>query len=291
MLRSNKWFAQAGFANQGTAGTRVEKMAKMAQAGLLRYFAGLEARSAIIPRLLTRHISAIAAAWIAVFTLACLPRVLFPATPVHGLSDLLEIVLPYMLVGAAPLAGYLVACRAFPRGLKTAQPDIRMSIFGRWRRLSVIDARAHPAFGPVGFMASLLVGMMLNVVIRSFEFLLAIPALNSHAPDWGIALFHMMTLDVVILSFFYMACFVLALRAVPWFPRLLVFTWGLDIIMQMAIARQIGSMADLPLAVAAPLQDLLHGNLTKVLISIAVWAPYLILSERVNVTYRLRASA
>lgn len=61
--------------------------------------------------------------------------------------------------------------------------------------------------------------------------------------------------------------------------------------MQMIIAREIGTMADLPLAVAQPLQDLLHGNLTKVLISIAVWAPYLILSERVNVTYRQRASA
>lgn len=102
----------------------------------------------------------------------------------------------------APIAGYLVADRTFPRGLKTAQPDIRLALFGRRRPLSVIEARAHPAFGPVGFMASLLVGMMLNVVIRSFEFLLAMPAMNSHAPAWGIALFRMMTLDVVILSFF-----------------------------------------------------------------------------------------
>ena len=38
----------------------------------------------------------------------------------------------------------------------------------------------------------------------------------------------------------------------------------------------------------AALGSLLSGNVTKVLISAAIWLPYLILSERVNLTYRLR---
>jgi hypothetical protein len=36
---------------------------------------------------------------------------------------------------------------------------------------------------------------------------------------------------------------------------------------------------------------MLEGNLKKVLISAAIWLPYLILSDRVNVTYRQRIGA
>ena len=36
---------------------------------------------------------------------------------------------------------------------------------------------------------------------------------------------------------------------------------------------------------------LLQGNMTKVLISIAIWLPYMMLSERVNLTYRSRLPA
>jgi hypothetical protein len=43
--------------------------------------------------------------------------------------------------------------------------------------------------------------------------------------------------------------------------------------------------------VAAALTALLTGNVKKVLISIAVWLPYLLLSARVNVTYRHRVPA
>jgi len=51
-----------------------------------------------------------------------------------------------------------------------------------------------------------------------------------------------------------------------------------------------GSGSIRPAAVAAALQHLLHGNVTKVLISATFWLPYLLLSERVNVTYRSRVS-
>jgi hypothetical protein len=36
---------------------------------------------------------------------------------------------------------------------------------------------------------------------------------------------------------------------------------------------------------------MLEGNLKKVLISVAIWLPYLLLSRRVNLTYRLRVPA
>jgi hypothetical protein len=52
-----------------------------------------------------------------------------------------------------------------------------------------------------------------------------------------------------------------------------------------------GGMADLPHSVGAALGGLLDGNVKKVLISVALWAPYLLLSRRVNLTYRRRVPA
>jgi hypothetical protein len=43
--------------------------------------------------------------------------------------------------------------------------------------------------------------------------------------------------------------------------------------------------------VAEALHALLEGNVKKVLISMALWLPYLLLSTRVNVTYRHRVPA
>ena len=228
-------------------------------------------------------------AWMVIFTLGCLPRLLFPVTPLTGAADVVALVVPYMLIALAPVAGYLVATGSFPRGLLTAQPSIRLSQYGRWRRLDVLEARKSPVFGPAGFMASLLIGLLLNVVVRSFEFLVAMPAMGGAAPVWGDRLFALMAADVVVMSFFYMVCFVMALRSVPLFPRMLLLAWGLDIMMQLLIGKTIMATPGVPAEVAVPLQALLEGNITKVLISAFVWLPYLILSDRVNVTYRRRA--
>jgi len=43
--------------------------------------------------------------------------------------------------------------------------------------------------------------------------------------------------------------------------------------------------------VASALHSLLDGNVKKVLISMGLWLPYLLLSTRVNVTYRHRVPA
>ena len=255
---------------------------------ILRYGANLRRRSEAVARFFEFRMESVALAWLAIFALACLPRLLFPVTALAGLDDVVWLVLPYALIALAPIAGFTVAAGSFPRGLLTAQPALRFARYGRWRPLDVLEARRNPVFGPAGFMASLLVGLLLNVVVRSFEFLLAMPAMGGAAPLWGDRLFALMAADVIVMSFFYMVCFVLALRSVPLFPRMLLLAWGLDIAMQLLIAQTIVLTPGLPGDVAAPLQALLEGNITKVLISAFVWLPYLILSERVNVTYRRR---
>jgi hypothetical protein len=42
---------------------------------------------------------------------------------------------------------------------------------------------------------------------------------------------------------------------------------------------------------AEALQSLLYGNIEKTLISVTIWLPYLLLSKRVNITYRHRLPA
>ncbi len=231
---------------------------------------------------------AVAVAWVVVFAIACLPRLLFPVTPVEDGFGIIGLVVPYALIALAPVAGFFVAAGSFPRGILSAQPTLRLSFYGRWRKLGLVEARQNPAFGPAGFVASLLIGMLLNVVVRSFEFLLAMPAMGGAAPLWGNRLFALMASDVIVMSFFYMVCFVMALRSIPLFPRMLLFAWLLDVTIQLLIAKSIAATQNVPDAVTGPLQGLLEGNVTKVLISAVVWLPYLILSDRVNVTYRCR---
>ena len=267
------------------------KLGNFITSAMHRYTAALERRSRVIPKLLHRRIDGIVAAWFGMMILLCIPKLIYAASPVHSLADLAALVLPYLLIATAPLAGFLIAAGSWQKGAAMVQPDFRLSIYGKWRKLSVDDARANPVFGPAGFIASLLIGLLLNVVFRSFEFMLAVPAMNSHAPIWGQQLFHLMAADVIVMSFFYMVCFVMALRNVPLFPRMLLFVWLLDIAAQLIIAQHIGASPGLPHAVGASLQGLLIGNIQKVLISAFVWLPYLILSERVNVTYRQRSAA
>jgi hypothetical protein len=255
---------------------------------LRRYALRIEARSAAIPHLLARNMDRIALGWMGLFLLTAAPAIALSITPPRNLAELASLILPYLLVAIAPVAGLQLALRAFPNGLMTARPRLHLSRYGRWQRVSVVEARDNPDFGPSGFMASLLIGLLLNVVVRSGEFLLAVPALSSAAPDWGRTLFHVMAADVGVMGFFYMVCFVMALRSVPYFPKMLLFVWGLDILAQLLIAWTVSPLAGLPGSVALSLRDLLSGNITKVLISMFVWLPYLMLSDRVNVTYRQR---
>lgn len=254
------------------------------------YFASLSMRAIRLLRALPRKMNAVIMVWLTLILFAGLGKTAVSPTPVHGWADLLEIAVPYMLVALAPVGGYRIALAAFGTRILPAQPAFRLAVYGRWQTLDPLRARSHPAFGPDAFMVSLMIGMLLNIPVRTLEFLAAVPAMNHNAPPWGSTLFQIMAFDVIAMNFLYAVCFVMALRSIPLFPRMLGFAWGIDILMQLAIAQRIAMESGLPPMVATALEDLLGGNVTKVLISVTIWLPYLLLSERVNVTFRARAS-
>lgn len=247
----------------------------------------LLSRSRSLVAFLDVRIEALIPVWIGTTVVLGIVKVALAPQGVGSMSNAVGMLMPYLLVAMSPIVGYRVAAGSFPRGLLSAQPFIRLARFGSWRQVDPVAARNNPGFGPFGFMASLLVGILLNVPIRTAEYLLAIPALGSGAPDWADRLLLITTIDVIVMNFFYMVCFVMAVRAVPLFPRMLLFAWAIDAALQLAIARYAAG-SDLPVGVIQALESLIEGNLQKVMISAAVWLPYLILSDRVNLTYRQR---
>lgn len=246
----------------------------------------VRARSARLVGFLDARMQMLIAGWIWLVMLLGAARTA-GAAPVT-LGEAATLLFAYLLIAAAPVAGYRIAEASFPRGQLTAQPAIRLSRYGKWRLLDVVSARSNPSYGPIGFMASLLIGILLNVPTRTLEYLVAVPAVSSQAPAWAQTYFTVMTADLIVMNFFYMVCFVTALRSNPLFPRMLLYAWLLDIMMQMIIAHRLSIAPDMPRHLVAPLVTLLHGNVIKVLVSAFVWLPYVILSERVNVTYRQR---
>jgi hypothetical protein len=102
------------------------------------YAAGLQRRSRALVRFLDMRIELLINAWIAVVVLAGLAKVaLAPGRVLTG-YDALAMVLPYLLVALAPVAGYRVAAGSFPRGLISAQPAVRLARIGNWRDLTVL---------------------------------------------------------------------------------------------------------------------------------------------------------
>ncbi|MCM8557968.1 DUF2569 domain-containing protein [Sphingomicrobium sediminis] len=245
-------------------------------------------RAAAILAGLEGSLTKVALAWMLLAMSACSIRVV--ASPTMGQVQGLATYFPYILVTLGPVASLFIALRLFRGGENMARPTSHLARLGRWKRVSVEQARAHELYGTGGIMVSLLIGMMINVPVRVAEYLVSIPAIPPVAPDWLATLHFMMTLDVVLLTSLYMVAFVAALKKVPWFPMFLACVWALDLAMQMGVAEAV-KMTGLPGTVVDPLQTLLTGNTKKVLISAALWAPYLLLSKRVNVTYRQRVEA
>ncbi len=240
--------------------------------------AGLEAR---LPR--------VAGWWIGLALLASALRIVTSPLP-GGMPDL-AMVLPYVLLVAAPAVSLWLALGWFADGADQPQPATRLARVGGWRAVSTIEQRRHPLYGTSGFMVSLLVGMLLNVPIRALEYWAGVPAMSGAAPHWARSLHLMMSLDVVLLSSLYVVAFAAALRKVPLFPRLLAAIWGIDLFMQVAIADVVTRTPGLPAGVAQALHTILGNNVEKTLISVALWLPYLLLSTRVNLTYRKRLPA
>lgn len=227
--------------------------------------------------------------WLVVAVLASALRI--ATSPLHGRPPELATMLPYVLLVATPVMSMLLALRWFAEGDRQPQPAMRLALVGRWRAVSPGAARRHPLYGTSGIMVSLLIGMLLNVPVRALEYLATMPALVGPVPAWLTMLHTMMTLDVVLLSSLYTIAFVAALRRVPQFPRLLVAIWAIDLAMQLLIADVVAGTPNLPATVGTALHQFLDGNIHKVLISVGLWLPYLLMSRRVNVTYRQRIAA
>jgi len=245
----------------------------------------LRAKSGALLLTLERRLPRLMTFWFALAMTGCAVRI--AASPLHSAPDL-STFLPYVLVVGAPLMSMGLALIWFRDGHLLPQPTTRLAVAGRWRSVSAEEAQRHRLYGSSGIMVSLLVGMLLNVPVRALEYLAAMPALSGKIPAWLSTLHLMMTLDVVLLTSLYTIAFVAALRRVPLFPRLLVAIWAIDITMQLGIARAVAGTEGLPTSVAAALHTLLDGNVKKVMISVCLWLPYLLLSKRVNVTFRHR---
>jgi hypothetical protein len=248
----------------------------------------LRSRSIAVLATLETRLDRIMVGWLLLAGLASTIRV--ATSPVKAPLDVASL-LPFFLLVLAPVASMVLALRWFADGGRIEQPVTRLARVGKWRDLSRLEALRHSLYGASGIMVSLLVGILLNVPVRAAEYLAAMPALAGPIPAWLAVLHTMMTLDVVIMTSLYAIAFIAALRHVPLFPRLLAAIWMADLAMQLFTASLVSSSGDLPPTVAVALRDLLDGNVKKVLISMALWLPYLLLSTRVNVTYRHRAPA
>lgn len=251
-----------------------------------RFSNRMRSRSAALLLTLDTRLHAILQWWLMVAGFACALRLASAPAVVPAPSTFAS----YMLVVVAPFVSTLVALRWFPKDHRLSQPSIRLARVGRWQPLAPCQAECHPLYGTSGILVSLLIGMMLNVPVRAAEYLAAMPPIPVVAPHWLSMLHLMMTLDVVLFGSLYMIAFVAALRRVPLFPRLLFAIWLADLTMQLATAQMLSS-THLPANVAAALHSLLDGNVKKVLISMALWLPYLLLSKRVNLTFRHRLPA
>lgn len=248
----------------------------------------LSNRSAALLVTLDNRLDRILQWWLVLAGAASIARIaLTPHSfPVSGFSTFAS----YMLLVTAPFASTLLALRWFSDGHLQPQPTTRLARVGHWRRLERTEAESHKLYGTTGIMVSLLVGMMINVPVRAAEYMAAMGPVPAAEPRWLSVLHFAMTFDVIVFTSLYMIAFVAALRRVPLFPRLLLVIWLGDLTMQVATAQMVAS-THVPAGVAGALQTVLTGNLKKVLISMALWLPYLMLSTRVNVTYRHRVPA
>ena len=256
-----------------------------------RLAARLLAESRRVAAHIERHLTAILSGW-AILTLAIGAiklALLVAAHPKLARVDLLAgLVGSYLLIAAAPIAGFALVAGIFPKGQSPTQPSVRLCRFGRWKGVSESEARLRPNFGMSGLLVSLVAGLMLSISMRMIEYFVAMPAVPAWAPAWALAMFRVMTFDLVFFSFLYSVCIAMALRAAPLFPRMLCYTWLCDLLMQLAIARHTVGVGGLPPEVASALQPYLLVNVKKILISAVIWLPYLILSKRINLTFRLR---
>jgi hypothetical protein len=249
-----------------------------------------DASTRSLARFFELRMEAVIPGWIGLMLAATVLKVIAAPSGTGTLFVALTMTLPFLALAAAPVLGYRLAAGAYPRGKVGEQPAVRLARYGRWREAPGQAVKQAAIAGPAGFLVSLIAGILLNVPVRSLEFLAVVPAINPADPAWAHVLLAAMTFDVVLMNFVYMACFVMALRGAPLFPRMLVCAWIMDVTLQMTIANIIGG-TDLPGMLVEPLVSYLDGNVKKVLISVGLWLPYLLLSDQVNLLFRHRVRA
>jgi hypothetical protein len=250
----------------------------------------MRARSAALLVSLETKLDRMLMGWLLLAGLASAVRIATSPVPLPS-QGVLPVVAPYILLILAPFASVVLALRWFRDGHLQPQPATRLAILGKWRDVPASEARRQPLYGTSGIMVSLLIGILLNVPVRAAEYFVAMPPVAGAVPSWLASLHFAMTFDVVLFTSLYAIAFVAALRKVPLFPRLLAAIWLADITMQLVTAQLMAQAGNVPPQVAEALHSLLSGNIQKVLISVAIWLPYLLLSRRVNVTYRSRVPA
>ena len=249
----------------------------------------MHARSTALLMTLEGGISRLMLGWLLLGLGACALRI--AVSPWRGDGPGIATFLPYALVIGAPLLSLALALRWFAGADRWNQPTLRMARIGQWRAVGPAEARSHRLYGTTGLMLPLLIGMLINVPLRTAEYLAAMPALSGSVPEWLRTLNLLMTLDVVLLSSLYVVAFVAGLRRLPTFPRLLAMVWIVDLALQGLIAAAVAVEPGLPPSVGAALDGLLRANVLKAIASIAIWLPYLLLSKRVNITFRHRIPA
>lgn len=240
------------------------------------------------------HLGAIAWIWVGALVLSggaklALFVTRFPA--LATIEHLWPMLAGHLAAAIAPLLGYWLGSRVYPREERHQQPKLRLARLGRWNQLDPDQARGETGYGIGGLMVSLVAGLLVNLGIRLAEYSLAVPVIPAGSPPWAMAYLWAMSADLAIMGFFYSLCLAMALNAAPLFPRMLLYAWLVDLALQLAIARVVADTGGLPPEVTAPLRDFLIGNTRKVLISMLIWLPYLLLSVRVNVTFRNRIPA
>jgi hypothetical protein len=157
----------------------------------------LHARSTALLIGLEGGIPRIMLGWLLFALAGCALRI--AVSPWRGDGPGMATLLPYFVVIGAPLASMALALRWFAHADRSPQPAFRLSMIGHWRSLSPAQARRHKLYGTNGLMLTLLVGMLINVPLRTAEYLAAMPALSGSVPEWLRVLNLMMTLDVVLL--------------------------------------------------------------------------------------------
>ncbi len=236
----------------------------------------------------------IAALWALGFGLCASVRFAIAHYQAHYEPDIGSVLL-YAGLAFAPLAALRLGDLAYPRGetakirssRRSARAFALYPFSARWRRLEDAAARRHPAFGTTGLLAALALGLLGNIGFRCGEFLMAMPPEAVNGPGWARILFAAMMFDALLFSILYAFAFVMAVRHAPGFPRMLILIWLCDLVAQLLIAQAVATSA-IPADVGPALATLLLGNFRKTLISVTIWLPYLLLSTRVNVTFRYR---